>query len=522
MNKSNILYIIILISLALLGMTVIQFNWMREAIQMREARFNETTQKVLNNITVKLEQHEAKSIALNHFKKIDTDNGFGLMIDKDQFNSALASNYYGISSECDPIINVNERVIITEDSRGIHEEIIERITVDFEHCIDPSELLFKDKYQQLRSQIGHKTKLFEQMATDFIFSLNPVEKRVHPALIDSLIKQELTMHGIHTDYEYQLRPAIGQQAIFRTANYQPASNRGSLYRAILYPNDPFNRGIELSLHFPERSKYILSNMWVMFSSSLLFILVIIACFILTILTILRQKQLSEMKTDFINNMTHELKTPISSISLASEMIKAQGTEISTDALAKYSNIIFDENKRLGKQVDRVLQMALIDKGKFNFKIQDLDLNEIISGIQDQYKLKVKQAGGSVNIDLAASDPVINGDLVHVTNIINNLLDNAIKYSKEIPNISIHTRDAENGVIIGIEDNGIGMTKEAQSRIFDKFYRVSTGDLHDVKGFGLGLSYVKSVVDALNGTVNVVSELNKGSLFEIYLPKIQET
>lgn len=288
------------------------------------------------------------------------------------------------------------------------------------------------------------------------------------------------------------------------------------HKVRLFDTDPFNRGAELFLHFPNQRKYLLSTMWLMLASSMVFILVSIICFAITIYTIFRQKRLSEMKTDFINNMTHELKTPISTISLASEMIKAQGASVN-EQVRKYSNIIFDENKRLGNQVDRVLQMALIDRGEMKLKLADIDINEIIEAAMQKINLQVKELNGQVKSVLNASPSSLNGDRVHITNVIYNLLENAVKYSKGSPEIKISTENTNNGIQISVEDNGIGMSKEQQQRIFDKFYRVPTGNLHDVKGFGLGLSYVKKIIDAHEGAVFVKSEIGKGSKFTIELP-----
>jgi two-component system phosphate regulon sensor histidine kinase PhoR len=263
-------------------------------------------------------------------------------------------------------------------------------------------------------------------------------------------------------------------------------------------------------------------MWFMLLVSLAFMLALIFSFYYTISTIFKQKKLSEIKNDFISNMTHEFKTPISTISLACEVLHDSSIEKSPERVNTYVKMISDENKRLSLLVENILQTALLDKGQLKLKIQSFDIHALIAETITNIKLQVENKDGEITTDLKASIPVINADRVHITNIIFNLIDNALKYSNDQPKIKIVTVSDNEGIFISVTDNGIGISKENQKRIFDTMYRVPTGNIHNVKGFGLGLSYVKAVVEKHGGSISVASELGKGSNFTVYLPYQSET
>tara|TARA_B110000971_G_C19942354_1_gene469362 strand:+ start:63 stop:842 length:780 start_codon:yes stop_codon:yes gene_type:complete len=251
------------------------------------------------------------------------------------------------------------------------------------------------------------------------------------------------------------------------------------------------------------------------------IIAVIAAFIFSFKTIFKQKKLSEMKNDFINNMTHELKTPISTISLACEALKdpdMRGTQKQTDS---FVNMINSENKRLGVLVENVLRSALLDSEEMPFKVNQLDVNELVRGVCRNLAIRVKKYDGKIDVDLDPQTPFMDGDSVHLTNMVYNLLDNAIKYSPGSPMLRVKTCSFEEQIEIEVIDNGIGISKENQKKIFDKLYRVPTGNVHDVKGFGLGLNYVKVIVERHHGEIAVESELKKGSKFTIVIPKKYE-
>ena len=246
---------------------------------------------------------------------------------------------------------------------------------------------------------------------------------------------------------------------------------------------------------------------------------LIAIFAYTIFIIFRQKKLSQIKNDFINNMTHELKTPISTISLASQMLQDGSISTTPKTIEHISQVINQESKRLSYQVEKVLQMAIFNEGRLKLRFKELDMNELVRGVIGNFELRVKNSNGDIRSDLQAKNDLIKGDEVHITNVVFNLLDNAVKYSHEIPDITVTTESWKESLVLSVADKGIGIPKEHHSQIFERFYRVPTGNVHNVKGFGLGLSYVKKIVDAHNGKIIVESVPNKGTKFSIYFPLV---
>jgi two-component system phosphate regulon sensor histidine kinase PhoR len=273
----------------------------------------------------------------------------------------------------------------------------------------------------------------------------------------------------------------------------------------------------LTITFPDKNAIILSNMTAMMGLSGGLLLILILSFGYTIHSILMQKKISEMKTDFINNMTHEFKTPVATIMIASEALKDPELKADKTRIDRLANIIYDENVRLGSHIERVLNIAKIDKGDLRLEQKDVDMNDLLAAIVDSMSLQLQKRNASIELDLKAKHSIVAGDELHLSNVIFNLIDNANKYSPENPRIKISTFNTGKNLIIQVSDKGIGMSRDHLSKIFDQFYRIPTGNLHDVKGFGLGLSYVNNIVKRLNGTVRVKSEKDIGSEFEISLP-----
>lgn len=278
-----------------------------------------------------------------------------------------------------------------------------------------------------------------------------------------------------------------------------------------------NGQIVLGAWFPDERNRALNSIlgWLLVCFILLAVLVF--GFIFNIYSFLRQKKISEMKSDFVNNITHEFKTPIATISLASEMLLNPAVLSSETKARKYASIIYDENIRLKNQVENVLQLAELDRGTFNLKYEPIDMHELLHKIAEGFQILVKERNGSVKLHLDAPNHKTLADTIHIENIIINLLDNANKYSPGIPEITISTFNRNDHIVVAVEDKGIGIRKENQRHIFRKMYRIHTGNLHDVKGFGLGLFYVKHLVEAHNGNVTLHSEPGKGSRFEISIP-----
>jgi len=363
-----------------------------------------------------------------------------------------------------------------------------------------------------------------------------VEKRLpSPAKLQQLIDRELSSRGIFTEYRYGVFSTLRNSFVIKNGNYQvddfgpqlvvPEYTDSELqlinskYKIPLYTEGIRSPGY-LYMYFPYLNSFVWNSTWKSLLAALLFTSVILFCFIYTILIVFRQKKVSEMKTDFINNMTHEFKTPIATISLAADSIQSPMISGNKDKVNRFAGIIKQENKRMLEQVEKVLQMAKFDRENLNLKFTTVNIHSIIEQAVSNISLQVSQKDGTIETILEADKYMIDADENHISNIIHNLLDNANKYTPEKPKIKVYTIDRAEGIEIIVEDNGIGLSKEARKHIFEKFYRVHTGNLHDVKGFGLGLSYVKALVTAHSGSVNVKSELGKGSSFVLNFPHSQ--
>lgn len=343
-----------------------------------------------------------------------------------------------------------------------------------------------------------------------------VVEQIKPILLDSLVKVE--MKELSLDEKYVFGIYNKQTGTFILGNYAGGEFelRSSRYQASLSCVRN-STNYSLAIYFTNRQNIILGDFmgWIIVSFFLIIILII--GFYLSANSMLKQKKLSEMKNDFINNMTHEFKTPISTISLAGEMMMRENIQTDVQKINRYTKIILDENTRLKKQVEQILQIAVLDRGDFKLKKREINIHDVIRSQITTIDLTLKERGGDICCNLDAVDPVIVADRVHFENVIANLLDNANKYSPEKPQLQVSTINKKGGVVVTIEDKGIGISPENQKHVFKNLYRVPTGNIHNVKGFGLGLFYVKSIIEAHSGLVELESELGKGSVFKIYLP-----
>jgi len=365
-----------------------------------------------------------------------------------------------------------------------------------------------------------KRKSLEKSRPEGLLNINPhlpYEEFLTKNLLDSLIMQELNIRGIDTRFEFGIyKPENEIYLIEKSPNSRKELFEKG-YAFPLFQSDIFTPPEYLLISFPNEKRFLLTELWGMLLISLVLIIVIVYSFIYTISTVFRQKRLSEMKNDFINNMTHEFKTPIATISLACEALNDNEIRKSGEFYSSYINMIQEENKRLAGMAEKILQTAVIDSGQLKMKKEMINIHNIIHDVVKNIRIQVEIKDGDIIKGFYASKPRIEGDKVHVTNLIYNLLDNANKYTPRKPLIRIGTENTGNGIIITIEDNGIGISKSEQKKIFDKLYRVPTGNIHEVRGFGLGLNYVKAIVEEHHGKISLESEVNKGSTFRVFLP-----
>ncbi len=371
--------------------------------------------------------------------------------------------------------------------------------------------------QILDSQIDSTAKYILSPCDTLAYGNKPISEVINAGLLDSLLIYELMCMGIEGNYRYGvfndrdstfiMGPYMGQEEELLSSEH-----RVSL--TCIYKEDVYFLGVL----FPGQDRMVLYQMVFLIILSIVFLFILSLSFYMVISLMYRQKRLSEIKSDFINNMTHEFKTPIATISLASEMLLKPEVNKFPYKTKRYATAIFDENTRLQKQVDQVLQLSVLEKGEFKLKLKEIDLHRIIRKMAEHFDVIVKKKGGMIQTQLDSDHSLLKADKTHFSNIIANLIDNAIKYSSENPQINISTRDEGNKLILVISDNGMGISHENQKHIFKKLYRVPTGNIHDVKGFGLGLFYVKTMVEAHGGKIHVKSELNKGTSFIIEIPQ----
>ena len=342
--------------------------------------------------------------------------------------------------------------------------------------------------------------------------LHSVEGFVNLDHLYGIVGNAIKNHGIRSPFEF----AIKEQGkyILSTKHFLNESAE-AMFNRVIFPGDGEDSAV-FYLKFPDLSSDFSGSFW-MFFPSLLIIVALVACSVFCLIVIIRQKKLSAIKNDFINNMTHEFKTPIATISLAAQMLKDGVVENNQESVDRIATIIRDESKRLTYQVERVLQTALFTESRMKLKLKNININQVVEDLLPKFSLRVEDKGGQVFGHLDAEQDEVLADEVHITNVISNLVDNAIKYCTKAPEISIYTRNKDKDIIISVIDNGIGIAKKDQKLVFERFYRVSTGNLHDVKGFGLGLSYVKKIVEAHGGRVELESSPGKGSCFDIILP-----
>ncbi len=451
---------------------------------------------------------------------------FQLNVDNPSIADVEAINQFNnfVNSQMQDWEKVQENNDTSNDTLPNIEAKPNKIHRKSKHKLKQSPINIFSKTKEQYDKIVQKSELMKDVFGDFLLKERPISDRINRIGLDSMLHYEIEQRGINIPLEYGIALNKDTSALHFVSS--PSINlpkqkiiKSQGFAASLFPNDLYNSGNQLFVYFPDKERYILSKMWMNILGSIVMLGIVLSCFYIAVNTILKQKKLAEIKNDFINNMTHEFKTPISTISLACEVLNDKDMGSNPTVISRYLGIINDENKRLGTQVEKVLQTALLDKGEVKLKMAELNLHETINKVVENISPQIEMKGGKINLNLNAENNLVNADQVHITNIIFNLLDNAIKYSKNSPEITVESENTENGVKISVVDNGIGMSTEEQRNIFEKFYRVPTGNLHDVKGFGLGLSYVKKMIEEHHGSIKVKSKIGEGSTFDVFLPQI---
>ncbi len=544
-------------SLALIGVIAMQVNWILHDYHLKEQQFNQRVNEAMNAVAEKLEKREAFNVISNSLITFNNDSIFSLLRKKkileEQFSEEVHVNHDEATVNLDataptepppppPLppdfpdpmdydhkdeiqmeirhmggrkitIRHNAHVITIDDSSS-RTEIRNNATES-----DQPELALLDKQRAtIENKLSRWNMVMQNLAFEFFTDEKDIAKRIDKKQLDTLIHSELKTRGINLDYRFGVVNTANNSMLATNANTENTDLVKSQHKTDLFPNDLLTQPVMLSLYFPQSVSYVLSTMWVMVISSSLFILMIVLGFAYTMHTLFRQKKLSDIKNDFINNMTHEFKTPIATISLATDAVSNPKIAEHPASVGRYMRIIREENQRMHKHVEAILQMALLDKKNLNINNEQIDLHEMIKKAVEQIQLQVEVKEGVITMALNAERHVIEGDFNLLFNSIINLLDNANKYSPEKPDISISTENTASYVTITVKDNGIGMSREVQKNVFEKFYRATSGNIHDVKGFGLGLSFVKAIAFAHKGDVKVIrSESGKGTTMQLLLP-----
>ncbi|MCG8411726.1 MAG: HAMP domain-containing histidine kinase [Bacteroidales bacterium] len=520
--QKNVLWIITgILLISVVGLIIVQSYWVRNAVNINKEQFTQIVNKGLDNIVDEIENREMVSHVVNEMEPFHDISPTGSP-SINYTSSQHSQKTFQLSSS-----NIEKEIfeIKASDSLNISTQL-QQLGNSFLQLGSNSQLQANERSKQssygklklsqgFSEKLNNRTVFVENVVNKLIQIDVELEDRIDEEVLGQIIKRTFNSLGINTRYEYSIKKNNASR-IYQTSKFNERK-AVEMFSRRLFPNDIFIKDNFLEIYFPQQNSFILrSTGWMASLSAFLMFIMILGCAI-SIHIMFKQKRLSQVKNDFVNNMTHELKTPISTISLASQMLKDDSIPIESKNIKHISGIIDDESRRLSYQVEKVLKTALFDQGELKLRKKELDVHGIIESVVRNFEIQVESRKGVLNKRLDAEDSFSFVDEIHFTNIIFNLLDNAVKYSHFAPRITISTKSNSEGIYVTVADRGIGIRKQDQKRIFDQFYRVSTGNRHDVKGFGLGLSYVKRIVDAHNGTIRLDSEYRRGTSFEIFIP-----
>jgi two-component system phosphate regulon sensor histidine kinase PhoR len=509
MTKKWIWILASFMGLAMICLIFVQAYWIKNAVIVKERQFDQLINRILSEVANKVQKQEAVHYIIDEINPFYFDTTFSLF--NDEFE--IEHDFYIYQESSGQDISANISVFSSDTFIIVDDKNIKNSRKSVEKSVAgiPGYKLPPDFTKRVANRSTFINNVLSKM-----FRYNPdIEERLEQGKFEAIIREALADKGIHLDFEYAVTKWNSMLA-FKSDSYIPGTD-AEYYEVQLFPDDFFSKSDYLTIYFPSKKNFIFKSLGYMAFSSILLTLIIVASFTITIFIIIRQKRLSEIRSDFVNNMTHELKTPISTISLASQMLGDKSIPPESKNIDNLASVITDESRRLGYQVEKVLQTAIFDKGKLKLKLKEADINEIIHNVINNFSIQIKQKNGLIIPSLHAEHSVLNIDVVHITNVLTNLIDNAIKYCTRDPEIYLETQNYRDYLMIAVRDNGIGINKHDQKRIFDKFYRISTGNIHSVKGFGLGLSYVKKIVEEHKGYIKLESEPYEGSTFKIYLP-----
>lgn len=510
---------------SLVGIITTQIIWIKNSVAVRDEMFDhavhdalqatsrrldnqkrlETTQRVLSRDSI---VHIRKREIRKAYKNIRKDKAFSDLFNKTQQNNTPREDfdYGGIKQDTTYSIYLPDSHSKDDNSSDINITI-----TDNSENIDAH-------FDNFSTVAGQQFDLLESFAAEMVTEIDQWHKgrSIDPNLIEQVLSKELKHRGVDTNFEYSI---LHNRTIVKSS--PEMKDFKDAYYAPLYPNDIFSRNIQIAVKFPDRDIFIASLLRNMLLLSIIFLIIILATFGLSLYTIFNQKRLSQMQNDFVNNMTHEFKTPIATISVASDSIASPLLATDHSRVVFFTGIIKKETIRMNEHIEKILRIARFERAESSMNLSIVDANEVIDKIVESISLQVQSREGTIIFNPEAQNPNITTDRIHFQGVINNIIDNALKYSEGRPHITVTTINVAKGVQISVKDRGIGMSKTVQSKVFDRFYRQTTGNIHNVKGFGLGLSYVKEIVKSNQGEIKVSSEVGEGSEFTLFLPYTME-
>ena len=498
MKRSTIWILTVVMAIALLGLLAMQIVYLEKMVAMRNSQFSEIVMRSLYSVSTMLEQNETK-----YFLDMD-------LAEAEQTYSGISQNSFSFNDRHEATIDTT---LNTEDPSSLRPANRNTLT-DLNDTYQRKQEILKGQYLYQKSLLNEVILTILNHSSD-----RPIQERADSATVASYLRSELEFNGLTLPFEFAIVNRTNG-IVYKTEGYSPLSQQ-DVYSQVLFPNDPKSKQNTLNIIFPNKSDYIFSSVKFLVPS-LAFTFLLLGVFLYTISVAFKQKKLSEIKNDFINNMTHEFKTPISSISIAAQMLSDDSVRKSPEMLKHVTTVINDETKRLRFQVEKVLQLSLFDRKNATMRLEEEDANASIYSVINTFKLKVEKYGGHITANLDAEDPIINVDKMHFTNVIFNLLDNAVKYRREDvpPELEVTTVNPdEDHIQITVQDNGIGMKREDLKKIFEKFYRVESSRSLKTGGTGLGLAIAKNIINLHDGEIHAKSD-EAGTVFEISLPLIK--
>ena len=515
--------------ISLIGLIGLEASLLRSAMQFEEQTFRQNVQAALSGVAGGLETAETITATLHVIDKSQQLVIHAQAVQNSKSGSTKPVRIEGFRLLCDsvgqimfpPTDTLREMLqgCLPEDTSGsdstayVFKYFVD--TVDTNNCFDDTVF---DTSQMTHltdsTRIGVINKVIDRLAS---MRRVPLEQRIKPDHLDSLMRQSLVDYGINLEPVYGILVGGDTAVQMASAKGIDSALRASTFRTALFPNDVLGKTYELAVYFPGRTGYLWRQIAPMLGATVLFMLVLTGVFAYSVKTMVAQRRAGHQMVEFVNNMTHEFKTPISTVALACEAIRRDDIIDDPDKVRRFSQMIVDENRRMRHQVEKILQMAALEETQGHLTMATVDIHQVISNAMESIALQVERRGGTITCKLESTRHKIEADEVHLTGIIYNLLDNADKYSPESPRIRISTEDSGTGVLIRIADSGMGLNTEDKKRIFDKYYRVSHGNVHDVKGFGLGLSYVALMVRVHGGRIRVESEPDRGTEMILWFP-----